>query len=162
PGADHEDIAPANLFDWRQQSRSFSGFAWYNRSVTTLGGSNEPEQVVTSGVSASLFPLLGVRPVIGRFIRADEATPGAERVVVIGESLWRRRFGADPKIIDRTVTLDAVSYRVIGVVPRGEGFPREAALWTPLTLSPSSITMRNANYLLAIARLRPGVSLSAV
>ena len=161
PGADHEDIAPANLFDWQSESRSFAGFAWYNRSVATLGGGNDPEQVVTSGISPSLFPLLGVRPLIGRFIRADEATPDAERVVVIGESLWRRRFGADAKIIDRTVTLDAVSYRVIGVVPRGEGFPREAALWTPLTLSPSSITTRNAHYLLAVARLRPGVSLSA-
>jgi len=158
PGADHEDIAPANLFDWRQQSQSFSGFAWYNRSVTTLGGTNEPEQVVSSGVSASLFPLLGVSPVIGRFIRADETTPGAERVVVIDESLWRRRFGADPKIIDRTVTLDAVPYRVIGVAPNGQGFPREALLWTPLILPPSSMTMRSSHYLLAIARLKTGVS----
>lgn len=158
PGADHEDIAPANLFDWRQQSRSFSGFAWYNRSVTTLGGGNEPEQVVSSGVSASLFPLLGVSPILGRFIRADETTPGAERVVVIGESLWRRRFGADPTIIDRTVTLDAVPYRVIGVAPHDQGFPREAALWTPLVWAPSSTTMRSSHYLFALARLRSGVS----
>jgi predicted permease len=161
PGANHEDIAPANLFDWQRLNRSFVGFAWYNRSVATLGGGNEPEQVVTSGASASLFPLLGIRPVLGRFIREDETMPGAERVVVIDESLWRRRFAADPKILGRTVTLDAVGYRVIGVAPAGGGFPREAALWTPLILSASSWATRNAHYLDVIARLRPDASMSA-
>jgi len=159
-GADHEDIAPANLVDWQNRSRSFSGFAWYNHSVATLGGGNEPEQIVSSGVSATLFPLVGVRPVLGRFIRADEATPGAERVVVIGEALWRRRFGADSTIVGRRVTLDAVEYRVIGIAPDEGGFPRDAAVWTPLILSATSLTTRNAHYLNVIARLRPDVALS--
>src|SRR4029453_13095715 len=83
-------------------------------------------------VSGNLFSVLGVRPAIGRAFLPDEDRRGAEKVVVIGDGLWRRRFGADPAVVGRIVTLNAESYRVVGVLPPGFEYPARTELWVPV------------------------------
>jgi putative ABC transport system permease protein len=126
-----------------------------------LTGSGEPERVVAARLSSNVLSVLRVRPVLGRaFTLADEQR-GPAPVVLISHGLWKRRFGADPGIIGRTITLSGSPYEVIGVMPPGFQFPaREHELWIPLTINPRVLARQIANYdHFAIARLKPGVPL---
>jgi putative ABC transport system permease protein len=126
-----------------------------------LIGSGEPERVVAARLSSNFLPVLRVRPVLGRAFTAEDEQGGGSPVVLIGDGLWKRRFGADPAIIGRTINLSGNPYEVIGVMPPGFQFPaREHQLWIPLTINPRVLTRQIANYdQFAIARLQPGVSL---
>ena len=152
-------VAWANLVDWRTQSTAFSDVgAIANRSFT-LGNIDEPERLVGSAVTWNLFPLLGKKPVLGRGIRGEEDKPGAERVVLLSDGLWRRRFGADPGMIGKTLTLNEIPHTVIGVMEVGFKFPEESELWVPLREQEGNVSRDNKG-LFALARLAPGVTLA--
>jgi putative ABC transport system permease protein len=133
----------------------------------------EPEQIAGARVEAPLFSTLGVRPLLGRVFTTEEAVTGGPRVVVISYNLWRRRFGGQPDVVGRTVTLSGERYSIIGVMPRGFGFPRGAELpaglqfgprtdvWAPLAFTPEDLRNYGTNNLSAIARLAPGVTPAA-
>jgi putative ABC transport system permease protein len=157
--SDRMEVAPANFLDWRAQSRSFTEIAAYGFGNLALAGSGEPEQVACAYVSANLFSVLGVNPILGRVFRAEEDAPGRDEVALPSYGLWQRRFGADPRVLGQTITLDGESHTVIGVMPAGFQFPQETAIWTPLALRPNQVVMREAHFLKAIARLRTDVSL---
>ena len=126
-----------------------------------LTGSGEPERILAARLSSNFLPVLRLRPALGRaFTAADEAA-GATAVVLISDGLWKRRFGADPAILGRTITLSGNSYEVIGVMAPGFQFPaREYQVWIPLTINPRVLARQIANYdHFAIARLKPDVSL---
>ena len=126
-----------------------------------LIGSGEPERVVAARLSSNFLPVLRVRPVLGRAFTAEDEQGGGSPVVLISDGLWKRRFGADPAVIGRTINLSGNPYEVIGVMPPSFQFPaREHQLWIPLTINPRVLTRQIANYdHFAIARLEPGVSL---
>ena len=84
----------------------------------TPDSGGDPFRVATLSVSASLLPMLGVEPLVGRAFRADEDRPGGPRVVIIGERLWADRFGRDPAVTRRTLRIDDVAHEIVGVVPR--------------------------------------------
>jgi putative ABC transport system permease protein len=153
------EVAPANFIDWREQSRSFTAMAAYALDQAALVGRDEPEQVAVASVSADFFPLLGVRPLLGRAFLQTEDQPGADDVILLSHSLWRRRFGADAALVGQTVLLDGESYKVIGIMPPGFQFPTQTDVWSPLALSASQRTTRSAHFLEVIARLKPGVTL---
>jgi putative ABC transport system permease protein len=154
-----EQVAPANFLDWKRQSdriQRLSAFAWWD---VNLVGRDEPERVQGFRVSADFFPALGVQPALGRGFVADEETIGRHRRVIIGHGLWHRRFGGDPVIVGRTITLDAEPYEVVGVAPQGFDFPMGAEVWAPLAFDADAAAQRTNRYLTVIGRLAPGASL---
>ncbi|MGI9115480.1 MAG: hypothetical protein DLM52_06510 [Chthoniobacterales bacterium] len=108
--------SPANFLDWRQQNTVFEGVAAFAERSFNLTGAGEPERLDGRRVSANLFDLLGVKPILDRTFVADEDKPGT-KVAVLNESLWKRRFGGDQSIIGRALTLNGESYTVIGSCP---------------------------------------------
>jgi putative ABC transport system permease protein len=142
---------------WRNNSKTLDGLAGYSSQAYTVTGLDEPARLVGASVSPSLFPMLGVSPFRGRFIREQEATRGAAGVVVLSYGLWQRRFGGDNSVVGRTMQLDGQTYEVIGVTPAWFYFPdRQAQLWTPFIPPPGG--EGSILVLSAIARLKPGAT----
>jgi predicted permease len=154
-------VSVPNFLDWRRQVRSFEGLAAYQTTGMSLQGNDEAERVAALEASANLFQILRAKPLLGRTFTSEEEGPGRGPVVVLSEGLWRRRFGADPTILSRTVSLDGEPRTVIGVMPAGFQFPagpRPADLWVPIAFSPEDTESRGNHFLNVVARLRPGIS----
>lgn len=159
-GFPHNDVAPANFIDWRDQNRAFAQIAAFGGNSMSLTGRGEPERIEGARVSASLFPLLGVAPVLGRVFTAEEDRPDAPGVIVLSHGLWQRRFGGDPGIIGQTLTLNYRPFTVIGVMPAPFRFPdREQEFWLPMAFEPEEAAGRGDHYLHVVARLGPGVTM---
>jgi len=129
--------APVNAVhfeEWRSANRSFDALALVNGISMNLTGTGEPERVQAARVSPVLFRMLGVVPQLGRVLRDDEDHPGRDRVVVLSDTLWRRRFGADPRVVGKHVMLDGQPYDVVGVLPPSFRFPRLNQLY-PITIA---------------------------
>lgn len=152
--------SPRNLVDWRERARSFSGLAAYVDDRVTLAGEAGAERIQGEAATPELFPLLGVTPLLGRPFREEEGKPGEDAVVILSEPLWRTRFGADPGILGRTLTLSGKARTVVGVMPASFRFPSAAtALWMPLAFDERDLGNRGAKWLGVVGRLRPRVSL---
>jgi putative ABC transport system permease protein len=161
-------VAPANFFDWEQQSSSFEEMAAYMGSDTKdagladlqLTGSGEPERVKTLFVTGNIFSVLGVQPLLGRTLVAEETWETKQRVVILSYSLWQRRFGGDPEIVGKKISLNGREYEVVGVMSSEFYFPASnVELWTPTNWPKSDILpLRRPHFLRAVARLKPGVS----
>ncbi|HLL75958.1 MAG TPA: ABC transporter permease [Pyrinomonadaceae bacterium] len=150
-------VAPANYLDWKSQNQSFDGMAASEYRAFNLTGDGEPERVVSNGVEADYFSLIGVRPALGRDFLAEEDAPGGARSVVLSHGLWQSRHGADPGVLDKSILLNGESYRVVGVMPAGFEFGG-ARLWVPLALTTEQLADRNWHNLEVVARLKPGVT----
>jgi putative ABC transport system permease protein len=161
----------AQLVEWRKHTRSFDGISAYRNTTMSLSGDGRPELIPGAQVSANLFDLLGVRPRIGRSFFEAEDQFGQHQVVIISDSLWRRRFGADPSIAGRKIILGGANYTIVGVLPPDFEFPKQPnnmgkrlngrmEMFRPLAYRPANIVPHGGdlNYA-AIARLRPGVSI---
>jgi predicted permease len=162
----HEDgpVAPANYLDWKARTRSFESMGAAEYWTPNLTSGQSPEKIWALRMTPEILPMLGVRPLIGRFFLPEEAVAGRDHVVVIGERIWRRRLGADPGIVGRTIRLDGEPYTVLGVMPASFQFApfwaTEARIWAPLDLRPRA-SKRESQSLRVFARLRPGVSIAA-
>ena len=141
------------------RTRSFDALAAYTSDGANLTGGDEPERVGGGKVTSRFFQVMGVHPALGREFAADEAGDETKGVVIIADALWHRAFAADPGILGRTVKLDDRSYVVIGVMPVGFAYPRDAEYWLPLELPAPEAGSRYSAYLLG--RLRPDVSMDA-
>lgn len=153
-----------NLRDVQAQARSFTLIQAYRSVNWTLTGAQEPESVAGSEVEAGMFELLGVPPLIGRTFRADEDGPESDRVVVLGEALWRRRFSADPSVLGRAITLNQRVYTVVGVMPDSLGFPLGTSLsqfYVPLIPDPVFAEQRGYSFFANLARLAPDATLES-
>src|SRR5262249_60990687 len=113
--------------DYRDQNLVFSSVAAYTSSSFNLSGVGEPERIVGTFVSASLFPLLDVQPALGRAFLNEEDRPGHDRVAILSHGLWRRRFPGDSAVIGRSVSLDGQSHTIIGGGPAGVRFPDDGS-----------------------------------
>ena len=153
-------VGMANVYDFRARNHVFEDIAAL-RAVANfnLTGQGEPERLNGSRVSANLFPVLRVTPLIGRTFSEDEDEIGHERVALLGYRLWQRRFGSDPAIVGRTILLSGVPHVVVGVMRRDFAFPtREYEIYTPLTFDPEELVNRMNYSYLAVARLKPRVT----
>ncbi|HJU64159.1 MAG TPA: ABC transporter permease [Gemmatimonadaceae bacterium] len=154
-------VGVANARDWREQNRVFEDIAL----VRTIGnfnltGQGEPERLLGARVSWNLFPLLGVSPLTGRTFTAQEDQSDGDRVVLLSHGLWRRRFGADPGIVGRTIQLSGEPHTVVGIMKPDFTYPgREFQLWTPLAPPPQAYADRLNFSLVGVARLRDGITL---
>ncbi|HTQ53620.1 MAG TPA: ABC transporter permease [Bryobacteraceae bacterium] len=155
------DHSALDFLDYRNFSRSFSHMAALQTNSVNLTGAGEPVRVYGLRVSTSLFPMLGVQPVAGRLFRPEEEQPGQDRVAILGEGLWRSRFGADPHIAGSTVEIDGQKYAVVGVVQPVLQFMEQAQLYVPLAFTPAQLdpNARGHQNMDVVARLKPGVSL---
>ncbi|HET9266814.1 MAG TPA: ABC transporter permease, partial [Vicinamibacterales bacterium] len=146
------------FLEWRDRARSFSAIAACKEVSVAISAGGDPERVGGAVVSAGLFPMLGVSPVAGRGITTGDETPAATPVVLIGEALWRNRFGSRPDAIGRTLKVDGKAHTIIGVMPSGFRWPEYAQLWLPLGAS-GSPWPRSDRSLTVVARLAPGIRL---
>jgi putative ABC transport system permease protein len=162
---------PAPLYEiFRHEARSIESAALFSEWYFNLAGQGEPERIPSARVSAELFALLGTAPELGRTFTADEDQRGRDSVVLIGDSLWKRRFGGDPNILGRTLLLNDAPHTVIGVMPPGFRFPEgpehhatvgpfpPAEMWRPMALLDWERTCKGCFNFGMLIRQRPGVS----
>jgi putative ABC transport system permease protein len=165
------EVSYRNFADWRDQTRSFAGVAAFSSAPRTMLLENTagPTNILAVAVSKTFFEVLGAQPVRGRSLVPDDDRPGAPRVALMSDMLWRQRFSADPAIVGRSIRLDRELFTVVGVMPSSFRFPREALLWTALV--PDLVTMgqrfrvdaleaRHFGVLNVVGRLRPDVELT--
>jgi predicted permease len=147
--------------DWRKAAHSFDDIAAYSFQVInkiTLVGRGEPEILNATMATHNLFPMLGVQPLMGRNISADDES-AQRQVGLISEKLWRRKFNADPSIVGQSLRFETLSFTVIGVVPERQAFPEWADVWMPFSfLDPELSHTRKYHPLEVIGRLKPGVT----
>jgi predicted permease len=172
-GNDKWRVASANYLDWKQMNTQFETMAAFGGSVLNLTGSGEPEQLNGVHVTAEYFPLLGIKPIIGRTFLAHENEPGRNHVVILSENLWRNRFAGNTQIVGKTILLDGIQFEVIGVMPDGvyPGWPRTSGgiqfdqsyhqFWIPTGITPQFKMNRRSHVLGVIARLKSGVKITA-
>src|SRR5438094_812718 len=153
--------SPPNFVDWQKQNTVFTGMAAMSERSFNLTGVGEPERLDGRRVSANLFDLLGVPALIGRTFVPDDDRPGTH-LVLLSHSLWQRRFGSDPAVIGRALSLNGESYTVIGVMPRLVQLPsfanRKDQLWVPIAFPPEEAAQRGNHFLGVVARLKSGVT----
>src|SRR5580704_12119992 len=168
-------LIPVNamhFLEWRKTAHSFSEMALIGATTFNLTGSGEPERIPAARVSPSLFPMLGIQARLGRTFVDQEDQAGRDRVVLLNEELWKRRFGADPSVAGRKIILDGNPYEVIGVLPASFHFPKigqlfamtfaadQPQIWKPFGLrDEEKDDMGDFNFV-CIARLGPGVTAS--
>ena len=156
---DRTFVSPANFLDWKEQSTSFAGMAAVmDTELNLTGGDGEPEELPAARVVPGLFELLGVRPAVGRVFRPGE---DHERVVLLGDGLWKRRFGGSPAAVGRSIGLNGQSWTVVGVLPPDfQLINRQVEVFIPLPMQPAATYRATGTRNLAVfARLKPGVAL---
>lgn len=155
-------FSPPEFRDLTQLNRSFSDVAVMGGGSFNLGVSGNPQSVTGFNVSPALFRILGVKPLLGRTFTADEAQPGHDRVIVLGNALWQRALASDPNIVGKQVIVDGRTCDVIGVMPRGFVYPSLADMWMPQVFTPADFTLSNRGHhaFEVLARLKPGASIA--
>ena len=156
-------VSPPNLLDFQQQNKTFESIAGYARGSFILTGAGEPLRVQSCEISADLFSVLGVKPLIGRSFLAADERPGQDRFALISHGLWQSRFGGNQALLNQQITLDGLSYTVAGVMPNGFEFPIQSErveIWTPLEQPEDLAQLRGAHYLDVVGRIKTGVSLA--
>jgi putative ABC transport system permease protein len=153
-------VSPGNFLHWREMNRVFDDLAAVSMTFrTTLTGNGAPEELPVQYVTSAISPILGVPPQLGRLFTVEDDSPSAH-VVSISDRLWRRRFGADPGIINRTILLDGVSQVVIGVMPPGFSIlDKNVDIWSTIGFRPEARTPRG-RWIMVVGRIRSGVTIA--
>ncbi len=152
---------PARLSDWATQVTDLAAAAGFYGEGLVLTGRGEPARLRAIRTFGRPLEVLGVRPLLGRgFTPAEEAGRG-ESVALVGEGIWRRRFGADPRLLGRALTLSGEPHQIIGVLPDGLGYPGDLDLLIPAPLDVQQ-TSRKAGFLKTVARMKPEATLAGL
>jgi putative ABC transport system permease protein len=157
-------VSPANFLDWKDQNSVFEDMACFYDMRVNLTEVDDPEEIPGQRVTANMFSLLGAYPILGRAFEAEDGQPGHTDIAILSHGLWRRRFGGDPGILDKTIKLNGRAVTVIGVMPPdfqlfikvGSLTGKQAEIWAPFGLDASD-RVRKGRYMSAVARLKPGV-----
>jgi predicted permease len=167
PSGRRVQVTPANFLDWRAQNTVFEHLAAIFTRPANLALADEAERIDIAVTSANFFSVFGTEPQQGRFFIPADEQAGHAPIVVISDALWQRRFGGDPNLVGKTITLDGQSYTVVGIAPPRFQYPDKTDAWLPpLRLAPAlNSTMdvtqvRGLGFLSAVALLKPGVPLS--
>jgi putative ABC transport system permease protein len=155
------NVSYPDYLDYRAQNSTLVDVAVFDGGSRTLTGVGHPDRVPMAEVTESFFALLGVRPALGRDFEAADMHAQSPAVVILTDGAWRRRLGADPLVIGRTIALSGEPTRIIGVLPRNFEFPLRglAELWLPIRPTPAHLERRYAHSVDLIGRLRPGISI---
>jgi len=161
PVGDRFHLSDFDYRTWKQRNRVFTSLDVYRPERDTLNKSESPEEVAAALISDGFFRTLGVTPALGRDFFAGEDRPNAPRTTILSHAAWKSRFGGDPRVLGRTVTLDGESFTIVGVLPRDSHFAPvgRAEFWT--TLHGRCEELRDCFPFYGVARLRDGVSPAA-
>jgi putative ABC transport system permease protein len=152
-------VNPITFLDWRERTHSFENMAAVSGHTMNLTGLGDPIALEGTQVSPQYFSILRVFPALGRPFSAEEGRPGQDNVAILSFGLWQSRFGGDPSVVGRKITIDGTPITVLGVMPRGFTIPKDHAdIWTPLPIVRSK-DWEGGRYLTVVARLKPGVTL---
>ena len=160
--------SPADFLDWKTQTTTLESLAAYSGQSFNLTGAGDPERIEGAVVSPNFFQVLEMQPLLGRAFNESDQQGSGNRLALISEGLWRRRFGGQNSIIGSKLLLNEESFEVVGVLPRDYQFPERVDLWVgpkqqvpepPVVLGGNILEMRNVRYLGTVARLKPGVQL---
>lgn len=158
-GLDVWGLSPANFARYRDNNRSLEAVAAFSNAGITMTGSDAPEFLQATRVTADFFKVFGVNPRLGRTFQSGEDTPGKNAVVVLSERLWQRRFNSDPQIIGKSLVLADTPTQVVGVMPESFRYPsQETDVWIPLALKPEAMT---PFMFVGVARVKSGLDISA-
>ncbi|HKB09966.1 MAG TPA: ABC transporter permease [Vicinamibacterales bacterium] len=156
-------VAPLTFVDWQSESRAIQSMAAFRQLRYAFAGAAAPLNAPSVRATPNLFAVLGANAILGRTFRAEEGTPGNDRVALLSRAFWQRHFGGAPSVIGRTIQLDAQPYTVVGVMAGDFDFPPSARVdvWTPLSFDPNDAhgRSRKARSLNVIGRLADGVAL---
>jgi predicted permease len=154
----------ADYLDWKKQSQSFERMALYIDGTVTLNGVAEPERVPMEYVGHGYFEMLGVAPQAGRsFLASEDQVPQRDKVAVLSDGFWKRRFGGDPQAIGRSIQLHDQMYTIVGVMPPAfRGVDDRADLWLPVmtAIGPEDLGDRGSRGPAVLGRLKPGVGIA--
>jgi len=162
PGTTRFPVSPANYLDWEKQNHVFENMAIYGHRSYNMTGSGEPESVSGIAVSPEFFFVLRVQPILGRVFLSEENQDGRGKVAILSQAFWQTHFASDPNIVGRTISLDHLTYTVVGVVASKSLFPvssdpqSQPQLWTPLAWTDAERAIRGNHNYHVIARLKPG------
>ncbi len=163
------DASPANFLDWRRRQRSFTGMAAFREETVGLFSADRPERMPGAIVTVNFFDVLGTAPALGRAFQAADEQPGAPRVAVLSDRLWRSQFSARRDVIGQTLRINDEQHTIIGVMAPGIEYPGKAALWIqshwrvpedPLAPAVDPVTQRDHAFITVMARLKPGATLA--
>jgi putative ABC transport system permease protein len=160
-GVERNEVTVADYLDWRAQSKSFDQLGIYSWWSTNLTGADSPERVQGFQVTTNFLDIVGIKPMMGRGFSAEESEPGKGAVALLTYSLWQRRFGADPNIVNKTISTNGITRTVIGVMPPEFNYPKGAEIYSPLVITPELARARRNQSYLGIGRLKPGISIQA-
>ena len=173
PGNDRRSVAPGNFVDWRNQNETFQELAATFYANFNLTSDGEPDRIDGATITSNLMSMLGARAQLGRTFQPDDDEHQDRSVVLISDGLWKRRFGSDPNVVGRTITIDETPHTVVGVMAAGFRYPSRSDLWVlgrnrsavPMSLLAQFPTNdwaheRDAHFIGVIGRLKPGVTLS--
>ena len=147
--------------DWKNQNTVFTGIAAYQGTSFNLSTSETPQRVPGLRVAANYFDVLGVKPELGRTFLSGEDVAGSQRVVLIGDDLWRRNFAADPGLINREIAVNGEKYTVVGVMPRElSSLYRTVQIWSPLVFPEQDRANRGDHKYSVVGRIKSGVTLA--
>ena len=150
----------ATFLDWKRDNHVFEDMGAAETWSPNLTGIDKPEEVDGMHVTADMFPVLGVRPILGRWFTADDDVAGRDRKVVLSFGFWQRRFGGSKDVVGRTIEFNSEPYEIVGVMPEGFRFApfwaTTAQVWSPMPLNPQD---RIINSKRVFAHLKPGVTL---
>jgi predicted permease len=161
-GFDELEVSAPEFTDFRTRSSSFEHVAAYSAGGFNMTGAGEPERIQGLSATADLFPALGVAPLKGRAFTEEEDRPGSDGVVVISHALWQHRFGGDPEVVGKTVTLDGQACAVVGVMPASFHFPdNDTDIWKPIAFDADLLgpNNRGSHFLSVVGRLKDGVDI---
>jgi putative ABC transport system permease protein len=160
PGMTRFAVSAANFIDWQKQNNAFSAIALYSHGGFELTGNGKHETIHAGRVTSGFFSVLGVQPVYGRVFLPEEDQPGRNKELILSYKTWQTRYAADPNVVGRTVTLDGSPYVIVGVMGPKMTKPDFAEVWTPIGMTAEEAAVRGEHHFLAIARLKPGVTIS--
>jgi putative ABC transport system permease protein len=154
-------VAFANYLDIKNQGASFTSVAASTNWWANMTEGDQPERLEGVNVSSQFFTVLGVNPALGRAFSPEEEQPGRDPVVIISDSLWRRRFGGEVSVVGRNTRINDRNFTIIGVMPPGFAFPNSAVeVWAPLITFNENVSNRGSTYLTLVARMKPKVSVA--
>jgi predicted permease len=157
-GMDQLEMSDGTYLLYRKENRVLADLGIYQSRPVTLTGAGDPERLQSAEATGSIFQVLRVKPALGRMLQEADEAPGAEKVVLLSDGLWRRRFGGDPRVVGKTLRADGVERRIVGVMGPEFAFPTvDTATWLPLTIDPAHYRIGDFSYG-GLGRLRPGVT----
>jgi putative ABC transport system permease protein len=154
-GLDGSSVAYPDVLDWRASAHAFQEIAIVRHQTFNIAGDDRAERLNGARVSTNYFRVFGVQPQLGRGFLQEEETPGRDRVIVLSDAYWRRRFAASPSVVGRALLINGWQYTVVGVMPKGFAYPPDAEAWAPFAAD-SQAMHRGSRYVRGIGRLAAG------